>query len=235
MPMSFNLPPCFAALMLLTLTWRNGVEGFLGRSTPKNRWLPITERPRLSLHPEPFLSVGSPRRRSSGKETFFRLRSQASPSSSSSNALTNDEIARYSRHLVLSNVGMQGQLKLKNASVLVIGAGGLGSPCLLYLAAAGVGHIGIVDGDTVDESNLQRQIIHSCSTVGVSKCQSAEQRIRDINPFVNVRLYEQEFTSQTAMGIVEGGFDEEHAYDIVIDGSDNFPTKYLIKYVRAFW
>ena len=149
-------------------------------------------------------------------------------------ALTNDEISRYSRHLVLNSVGVKGQLALKNASVLVIGAGGLGSPCLLYLAAAGVGHIGIVDGDTVDESNLQRQIIHSTSTVGVSKCQSAAERIHHINPHVKVRLYEQEFTSETALSIVQGGFspDGNRHYDVVVDGSDNFPTKYLIKYVN---
>jgi adenylyltransferase/sulfurtransferase len=99
----------------------------------------------------------------------------------------------------------------------------------LYLAAAGVGHVGIVDGDTVDESNLQRQIIHGTSTVGVSKCQSAATRIKDINPFVESRLYEEEFTSATARRILEGGFSWDRPYDLVIDGSDNFPTKYLIK------
>jgi len=123
---------------------------------------------------------------------------------------------------------MKGQIALKNSSVLVIGAGGLGSPCLLYLAAAGVGHIGIVDADVVDESNLQRQIIHGTSTVGISKCESAKSRIEDINPHVKVRLYEEEFTSTTALRILEEGFDEETQYDVVVDGSDNFPTKYLI-------
>eukprot|EP00536_Pseudo-nitzschia_multiseries_P011581 jgi/Psemu1/243914/estExt_Genewise1.C_4040002 len=123
---------------------------------------------------------------------------------------------------------MAGQKLLKNSSVLIIGAGGLGSPCLLYLAAAGVGHIGIVDADTVDTSNLQRQIIHSMSTVGVSKCESARQRIHDINPFVKVRLYEEEFTSETAARILKDGFEENRRYDVVVDGSDNFPTKYLI-------
>ena len=142
--------------------------------------------------------------------------------------LTNEEISRYSRHLVLGDVGMNGQKALKNASVLVVGAGGLGSPCLLYLAAAGVGHVGIVDADVVDHSNLQRQIIHGTSTVGISKCESAKQRINDINPLVNVRLYEEEFTSETAMRILGDGFSSEKPYDIVIDGSDNFPTKYLI-------
>jgi adenylyltransferase/sulfurtransferase len=142
--------------------------------------------------------------------------------------LTRDEIARYSRHLVLGDVGMAGQQALKNASVLVVGAGGLGSPCLLYLAAAGVGHVGIVDGDTVDESNLQRQIIHGTSTVGMSKCQSARMRIQDVNPHVRVRVYEEEFTSETAMRILGEGFSPDKKYDIVVDGSDNFPTKYLI-------
>lgn len=142
--------------------------------------------------------------------------------------LSHDEISRYSRHLVLSEVGMPGQKALKEASILVIGAGGLGSPALLYLAAAGVGHLGIVDADTVDSSNLQRQIIHSVQTVGVSKCQSARTSILNINPHVSVRLFEEEFTSQSADRIVSGGFDETHPWTVVIDGSDNFPTKYLI-------
>jgi len=146
----------------------------------------------------------------------------------SEESLSNEEISRYSRHLVLSDVGMTGQKALKNSSVLVVGAGGLGSPCLLYLAAAGVGHVGIVDADTVDTSNLQRQIIHSMSTVGISKCESARRRIQDINPHVNVRLYEEEFTSATAKRILNGGFEEDRPYDVVVDGSDNFPTKYLI-------
>ena len=151
--------------------------------------------------------------------------------------LSNDEISRYSRHLVLDAVGMKGQQRLKQSAVLVIGAGGLGSPCLMYLAAAGVGHIGIVDADTVDTSNLQRQIIHGTSTVGVSKAVSAAQRIHDINPFVKVKTYQEEFTSQTALRILQDGFsmdDESSAattstpYLVVVDGSDNFPTKYLI-------
>ena len=152
----------------------------------------------------------------------------------SNEELTNEEISRYSRHLVLSDVGMAGQKALKNASVLVVGAGGLGSPCLLYLAAAGVGRIGIVDADTVDASNLQRQIVHGTSTVGVSKCESAERRILDINPTIRTRLYKEEFTADTAMRILGNGFDTDNEngdgvpYDIVIDGSDNFPTKYLI-------
>jgi sulfur-carrier protein adenylyltransferase/sulfurtransferase len=127
---------------------------------------------------------------------------------------------------------MKGQEALKKAAVLVIGAGGLGSPALLYLAAAGVGQIGIVDGDTVDESNLQRQIIHSVSAIGISKCESAKQSILNINPFINVRTFEEEFTSLTAERIVGQGFDDQTTkWDVIIDGSDNFPTKYLIKYV----
>mmetsp|Transcript_25831 Transcript_25831/g.42644 ORF Transcript_25831/g.42644 Transcript_25831/m.42644 type:complete len:472 (+) Transcript_25831:85-1500(+) len=142
--------------------------------------------------------------------------------------LSNAEISRYSRHLVLGDVGVAGQKALKKSSVLVIGAGGLGSPALLYLAAAGVGHIGIVDADTVDESNLQRQIIHGTSTIDVSKCESAQRRIEDINPFVKVRLYKEEFTSDTAMRILGEGFSDTKSWDVVLDGSDNFPTKYLI-------
>lgn len=161
-------------------------------------------------------------------DTTTLLGHQDDDYSSLNQSLSNEEISRYSRHLVLSDVGMAGQKSLKNSSVLVVGAGGLGSPCLLYLAAAGVGHIGIVDADVVDTSNLQRQIIHSMSTVGVSKCESARQRIHDINPFVNVRLYEEEFTAETAQRILKGGFEENRPYDVVVDGSDNFPTKYLI-------
>jgi molybdopterin/thiamine biosynthesis adenylyltransferase/rhodanese-related sulfurtransferase len=169
--------------------------------------------------------LGSP---SKSHKSNHRRRLLRSSLPATSSDLTNAEISRYSRHLVLSDVGMAGQAALKKASVLVIGAGGLGSPCLLYLAAAGVGHIGIVDADTVDESNLQRQIIHGTSTVGVSKCESAKQRILDINPNVHVRVYEEEFTSETALRILKEGFDEGRTYDVVVDGSDNFPTKYLI-------
>ena len=142
--------------------------------------------------------------------------------------LSNDEISRYSRHLVLSDVGIKGQQALKDASVLIIGAGGLGSPCLMYLAAAGVGHIGIVDADTVDASNLQRQIIHGTATVGRTKAQSARERLQDLNPHVQVRIYEEELTAATAMRIVGEGFSPEKGYNVVVDGSDNFPTKYLI-------
>lgn len=135
--------------------------------------------------------------------------------------LSNDEIARYSRHLILPEVGMEGQKKLKSASVLCIGTGGLGSPLLLYLAAAGVGRIGIVDFDVVDASNLQRQIIHGTSTLGKSKVQSAKDRILDVNPFVQVDVYEEPLTSDNALRI---GKD----YDVIVDGTDNFPTRYLV-------
>jgi len=144
-------------------------------------------------------------------------------------SLSHDEVARYSRHLVLADVGVKGQERLRDAAILVIGAGGLGSPALLYLAAAGVGHVGIVDADVVDASNLQRQVIHGTSTVGRSKCESAAQRMQDLNPHVQVRLYQEEFTSATALRILGDGFSPQKSYDVVIDGSDNFPTKYLIK------
>jgi sulfur-carrier protein adenylyltransferase/sulfurtransferase len=133
---------------------------------------------------------------------------------------SNDEIARYSRHLIMPEVTLEGQKRLKAASVLCIGAGGLGSPILLYLAAAGIGRIGIVDSDVVDFSNLQRQILHGTKDVGRSKCKSARERIRDINPNVQVDIYETLFTSENARKISE-------PYDIIIDGTDNFQTRYL--------
>jgi sulfur-carrier protein adenylyltransferase/sulfurtransferase len=135
--------------------------------------------------------------------------------------LDNWEIARYSRHLILDEVGMEGQRKLKGSSVLCVGTGGLGSPLLLYLAAAGVGRIGIVDFDVVDESNLQRQIIHGTSTVGKPKIHSAKARILDINPRCQVDLYEVALDSSNALEILA-------PYDIVVDGTDNFPTRYLV-------
>jgi adenylyltransferase/sulfurtransferase len=135
--------------------------------------------------------------------------------------LSNDEIRRYSRHLIMPEVGMAGQTALKQASVLLIGAGGLGSPLGLYLAAAGVGRLGLVDFDVVDESNLQRQIIHGTSTLGVSKLESATRRINDLNPYVEVTGYNTGLTSENALEIVR-------PYDIVIDGTDNFPTRYLV-------
>lgn len=136
-------------------------------------------------------------------------------------SLTPPELARYDRHVVMPEVGVDGQRKLKAARVLVIGTGGLGSPAALYLAAAGVGTIGLVDFDTVDASNLQRQIIHGTKDVGRSKCRSAADKLRDLNPHVNVVLHEERFTSKNAMRIVQ-------EYDIVADGTDNFPTRYLV-------
>jgi sulfur-carrier protein adenylyltransferase/sulfurtransferase len=136
-------------------------------------------------------------------------------------ALSSEEIARYSRHLILDEVGMEGQQKLKDASVLCIGTGGLGSPLLMYLAAAGVGRIGIVDFDVVDASNLQRQVIHGTSKVGVAKVTSAAERIADINPHVQVDIFEEALTSENALRILE-------PYDVVVDGTDNFPTRYLV-------
>ena len=135
--------------------------------------------------------------------------------------LDKDDIARYSRHLLLDEVGVEGQRKLKGASVLCIGTGGLGSPLLLYLAAAGVGRIGIVDFDVVDESNLQRQVIHGTSTVGRPKLESAQARILDINPRCQVDLYPVALMSDNALDIMR-------PYDVVVDGTDNFPTRYLV-------
>jgi adenylyltransferase/sulfurtransferase len=135
--------------------------------------------------------------------------------------LDRDEILRYSRHLIMPEVAMEGQKKLKAAKVLTIGAGGLGSPLALYLAAAGVGRLGIVDFDVVDFTNLQRQIIHSTANVGRPKLQSAKERIAEINPYVQVETYETALTSENALEILE-------PYDIVVDGTDNFPTRYLV-------
>lgn len=139
----------------------------------------------------------------------------------SNDQLTHKEIERYSRHLILPEVGVKGQLKLKHAHVLIIGAGGLGSPLALYLAAAGVGTIGIVDFDVVDYTNLQRQIIHTTNDVGKPKLDSAKNRIKAINPEINVITYETALTSDNALEILKN-------YDIVVDGTDNFPTRYLV-------
>jgi len=135
--------------------------------------------------------------------------------------LSPGEILRYSRHLILPEVGMEGQRRLKDARVLLIGTGGLGSPLALYLAAAGVGTLGLVDFDVVDESNLQRQIIHGTSDVGRRKIDSAEARIRDLNPHVRVERHETRLTSENALEILAD-------YDVVVDGTDNFPTRYLV-------
>ncbi|MBW4599818.1 MAG: molybdopterin-synthase adenylyltransferase MoeB [Calothrix sp. FI2-JRJ7] len=134
--------------------------------------------------------------------------------------LTKDDYERYSRHLILPEVGLEGQKRLKAASVLCIGSGGLGSPLLLYLAAAGIGRIGLVDFDVVDTSNLQRQVIHGTSWVGKPKIESAKNRIHEINPYCQVDLYETRISSENALDIIR-------PYDVVIDGTDNFPTRYL--------
>ncbi|MCZ6752052.1 MAG: molybdopterin-synthase adenylyltransferase MoeB [Acidobacteria bacterium] len=135
--------------------------------------------------------------------------------------LSNDEILRYSRHLIMPEVGMEGQLKLKQAKVLLIGAGGLGAPLGLYLAAAGVGKLGLVDFDVVDFTNLQRQIIHSTETVGQPKLQSAKNRLSGLNPHIEIETYETALSSKNALDLFRD-------YDIVADGTDNFPTRYLV-------
>ena len=135
--------------------------------------------------------------------------------------LTQEEVLRYSRHLIMPEVGMEGQLKLKAAKVLCIGTGGLGSPLALYLAAAGVGTIGLVDFDVVDFSNLQRQIIHFTPDVGRSKLESAAEKLQAVNPFVEIRKYETRLTSENALATFED-------FDVIVDGTDNFPTRYLV-------
>jgi sulfur-carrier protein adenylyltransferase/sulfurtransferase len=135
--------------------------------------------------------------------------------------LSNEEIARYSRHLIMPEVALDGQKKLKQARVLTIGAGGLGAPLAMYLAAAGVGTLGIVDFDVVDESNLQRQIIHGTSDIGRPKMESARDRINDINPNVHVEAYEEALSSENALEIFKD-------FDVIVDGTDNFPTRYLV-------
>ena len=138
-----------------------------------------------------------------------------------STTLSNDEILRYSRHLIMPEVGMEGQQKLKAARVLCVGAGGLGSPLALYLGAAGVGTLGIVDFDVVDYTNLQRQIIHSTTDVGRKKLESAAEKLKAINPFLNIRTFETKLTSENALELFQD-------FDIVADGTDNFPTRYLV-------
>ncbi|MBA3249583.1 MAG: adenylyltransferase/sulfurtransferase MoeZ [Geodermatophilaceae bacterium] len=135
--------------------------------------------------------------------------------------LSVEEVRRYSRHLIIPDVGMDGQKRLKNAKVLAVGAGGLGSPTLMYLAAAGVGTLGVVDFDVVDESNLQRQIIHGQSDIGKPKAVSAKESINEINPFVDVRLHEERLDSSNVMEIFAD-------YDLIVDGTDNFATRYLV-------
>jgi len=156
-----------------------------------------------------------------GKQTVRESTVSLPPLVSPADGLTVDEVRRYSRHLIIPDVGMTGQKRLKNARVLCVGAGGLGSPALLYLAAAGVGTLGIIDFDVVDESNLQRQIIHGQSDVGRSKAQSARDSVLEINPHVNVMLHEERLDSDNAMRIFE-------PYDLIVDGTDNFATRYLV-------
>src|SRR3954470_23241622 len=134
--------------------------------------------------------------------------------------LNPEERLRYSRHLIMPEVGAEGQARLKAAKILCIGAGGLGSPVALYLAAAGIGKIGLVDFDTVDLSNLQRQVLHGTKDVGKKKIESARDRLHDLNPNVEIAIHDCRFTSATALKLVSG-------YDLVVDGSDNFPTRYL--------
>jgi molybdopterin/thiamine biosynthesis adenylyltransferase/rhodanese-related sulfurtransferase len=141
--------------------------------------------------------------------------------------LTRDEVLRYSRHLLIPEVGLDGQRRLKGASALVIGTGGLGSPASMYLAAAGVGRIGLVDYDKVDSSNLQRQVIHGTSAVGVLKVESAKSRLLDLNPGVEVETYNEALTSGNALEIAAG-------YDVILDGTDNFPTRYLTNDICVF-
>jgi adenylyltransferase/sulfurtransferase len=141
--------------------------------------------------------------------------------------LSRDEILRYSRHLLIPEVGLDGQRKLKNSSALIIGTGGLGSPVSLYLAAAGIGRIGLVDYDVVDSSNLQRQVIHGTSTVGKLKVESARAKLLDLNPEIQIDVYNEPYTSENALRIAKD-------YDIILDGTDNFPTRYLTNDVAVF-
>jgi molybdopterin/thiamine biosynthesis adenylyltransferase/rhodanese-related sulfurtransferase len=141
--------------------------------------------------------------------------------------LTTDEVRRYSRHLIIPDVGMSGQKRLKNAKVLVIGAGGLGSPALLYLAAAGVGTIGIAEFDEVDESNLQRQIIHGMSDIGRPKALSAKESIAEVNPYVEVVVHGERLDNDNVMQVFEG-------YDLIVDGTDNFATRYMVNDAAYF-
>jgi len=136
-------------------------------------------------------------------------------------SLTVDEVRRYSRHLIIPDVAMAGQKRLKNAKVLVVGAGGLGSPALLYLAAAGVGTLGVVDFDIVDESNLQRQVIHGQSDIGRSKAQSARDSVHEVNPYITVNVHETRLDNSNVLEIFSG-------YDLILDGTDNFATRYMV-------
>ena len=135
--------------------------------------------------------------------------------------LSKDELKRYARHISLPSFGIEGQNKLRKSSVLCIGAGGLGSPCTMYIAAAGIGKLGIIDMDVVDESNIQRQILHGSNDIGVKKIDSAKDTLQEINPYVNLELYDKAFDENNAEVIAKN-------YDIIIDGTDNFPSRYLV-------
>jgi len=135
--------------------------------------------------------------------------------------LSKDELKRYARHISLPSFGIEGQNKLRKSSVLCIGAGGLGSPCTMYIAAAGIGKLGIIDMDIVDESNIQRQILHGSNDIGVKKIDSAKDTLQEINPYVNLELYDKAFDENNAEVIAKN-------YDIIIDGTDNFPSRYLV-------
>ena len=135
--------------------------------------------------------------------------------------LSKDELKRYARHISLASFGIEGQNKLRKSSVLCIGAGGLGSPCTMYLAAAGIGKLGIIDMDVVDESNIQRQILHGSNDIGFKKIDSAKDTLQEINPYVNLELYDKAFDENNAEVIAKN-------YDIIIDGTDNFPSRYLV-------
>src|SRR6266478_2328068 len=143
------------------------------------------------------------------------------PVAQNATTLSKDEILRYSRHLILPEVGMEGQLKLKNAKVLMVGAGGLGAPLGLYLAASGIGRIGMVDFDVVDFTNLQRQVIHIRVDVGKKKLDSAAESMLDINPYMQIDKFDVALSSENALDIIKD-------YDMVVDGTDNFPTRYLV-------
>eukprot|EP00629_Pelagomonadales_sp_RCC1024_P015396 CAMPEP_0119283254 /NCGR_PEP_ID=MMETSP1329-20130426/28189_1 /TAXON_ID=114041 /ORGANISM="Genus nov. species nov., Strain RCC1024" /LENGTH=354 /DNA_ID=CAMNT_0007283923 /DNA_START=208 /DNA_END=1269 /DNA_ORIENTATION=- len=153
--------------------------------------------------------------------SMFAPRSKAPPVAAPTSELTDAEIERYSRHLILEDVGVAGQRKLKSAKVCVVGAGGLGSPALLYLAAAGVGTLTIIDDDEVDTSNLQRQIVHDTGAVGIKKAASAAASLKRVNPLVEVRQVQERVTPDNARDLLKG-------HDVVIDGCDNFPTKYAV-------
>src|ERR1700690_3472098 len=145
----------------------------------------------------------------------------ATPEAKPAVSLSKEEILRYSRHLIMPEVGMEGQLKLKQAKVLCIGTGGLGAPLGLYLAAAGVGHLGLVDFDVVDSSNLQRQVTFTTEDVGKSKSEAARARLKALNPTIEITAYETRLTSDNALDLFRD-------YDIIVDGTDNFPTRFLV-------